>query len=65
MSSISAIGAYSQAAASQPVKRVDRDNDGDNDAGQSKAAEAAETSRGPAATVTLSPQAKALMASQV
>jgi len=43
---------------------VDPDHDGDNEAGKSKASEAAETSRGPATTVTLSPQAKAMMASQ-
>ena len=64
MTSVSAVGAYSQTPASQPVARVDPDHDGDNDAGKSKASEAAETSRGPATTVTLSPQAKAMMASQ-
>jgi hypothetical protein len=64
MTSISAVGGYSPTPSTQPVARVDHDHDGDNDAGQSKASEAAESSRGPATNVTLSPQAKAMMASQ-
>jgi hypothetical protein len=64
MTSISAISAYSPSSATTSVGRVDPDHDGDNDAGQSKASEAAESSRGPATNVTLSPQAQALLASQ-
>lgn len=62
MTSISAISAYSPTQAAASVSRVDPDHDGDNDAGQSKASEAAESSRGPATNVTLSAEAQAYMA---
>ncbi|MDI7776260.1 hypothetical protein [Asticcacaulis sp. EMRT-3] len=64
MTSISAVSAYSPTPAAAPVSAVGSDHDGDNDAGQSKVSESAESSRGPATTVTLSPQAQALMAGQ-
>lgn len=62
MTSISSVGAYAPPQATQATAPVDRDHDGDNDAGKSAAAEASE--RGPATQVTLSPQAQALMNAQ-
>jgi len=61
---ISSINAYSPPASTQAMGRVDPDHDGDNDAGKSAASEAAESSRGPATRVTLSPTAQALMNAQ-
>lgn len=63
MTSISSVSA---SAALPPVAaqaRVDRDHDGDNDAGKSAASEASESkgSFGPATTVTLSAAAQAMM----
>ena len=63
MTGISSISAYTPTSQTQAVGASDPDQDGDNDAGKSAAAEAGE-SRGPATTVTLSPQAQALLASQ-
>ena len=62
MTSISSTGAYSQSNPVTPPAKVDRD--GDNDDSKPKAAESATTSRGPAAIVSLSPAAQALVASQ-
>jgi hypothetical protein len=59
MTSISSVSAYSAPAPVQASSSA-VDNDGDHDGGRPDAA----SSRGPATTVTLSPQAQAALASQ-